>query len=65
MDKGQDICRAIGKENDMTLTQHAEQAMHNLCLARIIGNEAKVRYWQTRVDYYTERVHDDELKGGK
>lgn len=65
MDKGQNICCATGKKNSMTPTQHAEAAMHALCLARIMGDEAGVRYWQVRLDYWTLRVHDEELKGGK
>lgn len=46
----------------MTPIEHAEQAMHNLCLARIMGNEARVRYWQVRLDYWTERVIQEGLK---
>lgn len=47
----------------MTPTELSEQAMHNLILARLKGDIRNINYWLTRVDYYTERVIEEERKG--
>lgn len=46
----------------MTYKESAEYAMHRLCLAKIMKDEPEVRKWQGHVDYWTEQVHDEELK---
>ena len=34
--------------------------MHNLVMARLAGNARRVQYWLTRVDYYSERVIEEQ-----
>ena len=46
----------------MTSKESAEYAMHRLVLAKIMKDELKVKKWQGHVDYWTEQVHNDELK---
>ena len=46
----------------MTAKEKSEYSIHQLVLARIMKNEEKVKYWQTRVDYWTEALHTQELK---
>lgn len=47
----------------MTPTEQSEAAMHNLVLARITGNVREINKWLTRLDYWTERVIEEERKG--
>lgn len=49
----------------MTPTKHAEQSIHSLILAKISGKVREINKCQARLDYWTERVHDEELKGEK
>jgi len=46
----------------MTATEHADQAMHRLVLARIAGNARAVQYWLCRVDYWSEIIIQEGLK---
>ena len=46
----------------MTTTEHAEQAMHRLVLARIAGNARAVQYWLCRVDYWTEIIIQEDRR---
>ena len=50
----------------MTAIEHADQAMHRLVMARIAGNARAVQYWLSRVDYWSEMIHNENRKeGGK
>ena len=46
----------------MTAKEKSEYSIHQLVLARIMKNEEKIKYWQVRVDYWTEALHTQELK---
>lgn len=49
----------------MTPIEHSENAMHRLILARIAGNVREINYWQARLDYWTERVIENDRETGK
>ena len=46
----------------MTPTEHAENAMHRLVLAKIVGNARDIAYWLCRVDYWSEIIIQEGLK---
>ena len=45
-----------------TNLEHAENAMHRLVLAKIVGNARAVQFWLTRVDYWSEIIIQEGLK---
>lgn len=48
----------------MTAIEMSEHAMHRLVMARLAGRIRDINYWLCRVDYWTERVIEEQLKGG-
>jgi len=46
----------------MTPKEQCQLVIHELCIARLRKDEKGIKKWITRLDYWTEMVHEEELK---
>ena len=47
----------------MTPKEQCQLVIHELCIARLRKDEKGIKKWITRLDYWTEMVYEEELKG--